>query len=105
MNEPGQSIRLGDWLDLRRPRPPAALSARLAELTAGVACGDRSEIPPLLIGRACEILSSIGSDRAAATDLLAADALITYAMEAAAESSSVDVVAAMAMRAIADTSR
>jgi hypothetical protein len=48
-----------------------------------------------------EVLANIGDDRAAAPDLLAADALITYAMEAAAECDSVESAAIRAMRAIA----
>ena len=48
-------------------------------------CGP-SEIATVLLDRAERILARIGDDRSAATDLLAADALITYAMESAAES-------------------
>ena len=44
------------------------------------------EIATVLIGIAEKILADLGDDRSAATDLLAADALITYAMESAAES-------------------
>ena len=85
MNEPGQSIRLSDWLDSRTPRPPAVLSARLSELAAETACAP-AEIATVLIDTAEKILADLGDDRSAATDLLAADALITYAMESAAES-------------------
>ena len=94
---------MSDWLDSRSPRPPAALSARLSELTAGIACDDEAEIATLLIGKACEILTRIEGDRSAATDLLAADALITYAMEAAADSSHIGEVTALAMKQIART--
>jgi hypothetical protein len=93
---------LRDWLDSRSPRPPAALSERLAELTAGIACDDEGEIPALLIGKACEVLTRIEGDRGAATDLLAADALITYAMEAAADSPQMGELASLAMLRIAE---
>lgn len=42
-------------------------------------------MPAALMSHAVALLDSVGDDRAAATHLLAADALITYAMEAAAE--------------------
>lgn len=85
VNEPGQSIRLSDWLDSRSPRPPAALSARLAELAGDRACAE-DQVSIVLLEMAEQILRTIGNDRGAATDLLAADALITYAIESAAES-------------------
>lgn len=84
MNEPGQSVRLSDWLDSRSPRPPAELSRRLAEIAGDTEC-DPHDLPTELIGKAEGILAGIGDDRSAAADLLAADSLITYAMEAAAE--------------------
>lgn len=86
MNEPGQFIRLSDWLDSRSPRPPAELAARLAELASGVTCAE-DQIPNVLLEKAQRLLATVGTDRSAAADLLAADALITYAMEAAAETS------------------
>jgi len=46
-------------------------------------------------------LAVVGTDRDAAVDLLAADALITYAMEAAAEADSIDSAAEHAMQEIA----
>jgi hypothetical protein len=93
---------LSDWLALRTPRPPAELSTRLEHLIGDIEC-EVAEIPASLIRAATGVLSNIGDDRSAATDLLAADALITYAMEAAAESASVDTVAATAMKEIAAT--
>ena len=48
-------------------------------------CESPPFLPESLIVRAEEMLTQSGNDRSSATDLLAADALITYAMEAAAE--------------------
>ena len=101
MNEPGQSIRLSDWLDSRSPRPPAALSERLAQIVGDTVCGE-NDLSATLINEAGKILAIIGDDRSAATDLLAADALITYAMESAAETGDdLESVAAAAASRIA----
>jgi hypothetical protein len=61
-------------------------------------------LPGTLVDRALHLLKSIGSTRDSADDLLAADALITYAMEAAAETcSDVERTATMAANKIAAT--
>jgi hypothetical protein len=74
------------WLAAREPVPPAALAAaleRAVEPFAGVA--------PLAAAlaeagvRALREAIALGDDRAAAYALLTADALFTYAVEAAAE--------------------
>ena len=100
MNERRESIRLTDWLAARIPRPPDELSSALILAVGDTACTE-SDIAPALIANAKQLLSTVGTDRAAALDLLAADALITYAMEAAAESGSVEAVASDAMQQIA----
>jgi len=91
---------LSDWLASRTPRPPQELSARLEQIVGDDACKDY-EIAETLVAKAKGILSNVGNDRTAALELLAADALITYAMEAAAESDSVERVAEQAMIEIA----
>ena len=60
------------------------MSGRLREIVADTAV-DENEIPSALLEKAVEVLETVGSDRDAAIDLLAVDALITYAMEASAE--------------------
>ena len=100
MNEPGQSVRLSDWLDSRSPRPPAELSRRLAEIAGDTEC-ESHDLPAVLIDKAERILARLGDDRSAAPDLLAADSLITYAMEAAAEGGDVESIAAGAAARIA----
>jgi hypothetical protein len=82
------------------PRPPEDLSHRIDQLIGDASCAV-PELPTSLILQAKVVLSKVGSDRSAAIDLLAADALITYAMEAAAEQDSIDSVARIAMHEIA----
>ena len=73
------------WLSSRRPEPPDALAPRLRP--ADAAGGDRVEslarAARASLDRAC---ATPGPVREAAFDLLAADALFTYACEAALES-------------------
>jgi hypothetical protein len=81
---------LNEWLDSRTPPPPARLAERLDAALADVAVSDAESISDLLTAAALAILRRLAADRgaesrAAAIDLLAADALITYALEAAAE--------------------
>ena len=76
------------WLESRQPAPPFDLGRRLqraVERTASQAVS----VPDLFADAAFEALASAargGAQRSAANDLLTADALLTYAMEAAAES-------------------
>jgi hypothetical protein len=80
-------MTVGEWLATRTPPPPPALLSRIrgllgddAEVDAEVAadrCLDAAE-------RAVEgLLRSGRTGRESAADLLAADALVTYAFEAA----------------------
>jgi hypothetical protein len=82
-------MTLGAWLDARRPAPPAALRARI-----GGALGDELHRPSPDVGEtflaAAErlvrtLLDDGATSRESAIDLLAADALVTYAFEAASE--------------------
>ena len=100
MNDRRESIRLSDWLAARTPRPPDELSVKLMSAVGDIDCAV-SDIATTLIAKAKVLLSNVGTDRAAAIDLLAADALITYAMEAAAESGAIETVSEHAMREIA----
>ncbi|MEO5590609.1 MAG: hypothetical protein ABIS03_13560 [Gemmatimonadaceae bacterium] len=98
MGSSGETVRLADWLQSRVPPPPPSLAALLSRVA-----GDKWSAEVMLYDElatlARDILASIGEDRASAGDLLAADALISYAMEAAAEECT-DVNAA-ALRVIA----
>jgi hypothetical protein len=77
------------WLDARRPAPPAALRAHL---NATVTDGGAALPLPLaehLVALGQRLLSRVVEQprggRELALDLLAADALVTYAFEAQAE--------------------
>lgn len=82
---------LRDWLASRTPSPPPRLAARLAAAMPASESSDPNDTPGSLIAAAAAILHETvdqpGNERngTAALDLLAADALITYAVEAAAE--------------------
>jgi len=79
------------WLESRRPAPPAALANRLAEcVTAapdGVLAGDSvaEAVGRLGLVTLRAVVERQGVAYDAAMDLLAADAFVTYAFEAAAE--------------------
>jgi len=85
MTGTGDSVHALAWLERREPRAPEPLFARMAAALAGRA---EPDVPEALAGAALACLRAAvegGRDRAAAWDLLAADALLTYACEAAAE--------------------
>ena len=80
---------LQSWLDAREPEAPETLKARIAELVAEHpewAAMPRAEAL-LIAGEVLmkEVLAAAPKDRDAALDLLAADACVTYAFEAAAD--------------------
>lgn len=94
-------LTLRAWLDSRTPPAPEPLAQKLADIVGreGMDGGVSSSI---LLERGVATLRSALSDRDGALDLLAADALITYAMEAAAEDcASMDETAAEAIQRIA----
>ena len=74
------------WLDAREEPPPASVrrvvDAWVSETDPSTALHDRFAAAAL---RALEAVIRGPSDRASASTLLAADALLTYACEAAAE--------------------
>jgi hypothetical protein len=82
-------MTIGAWLDARRPAPPENLAARVRRaLDGSLEQPDGGAIASCI--RAAEsLLISLCDDpdagREVALDLLAADALMTYAFEAAAE--------------------
>jgi hypothetical protein len=76
---------LSAWLDERRPAPPATLRAHLsrrAEVVLGGRPDDLADAGRALLAR---VLARPAAGRELALDLLAADALVTYAFEAQAE--------------------
>ena len=82
-------MTLAEWLQARTPTPPATLLARLDALVARLDAASGPDVADVLIGASerllAELLREGGSTRDSALDLLAADALMTYAFEAAAD--------------------
>jgi len=78
-------VSVGDWLDRRTPPPPQELRDRMSETLE--ATGDEDDAFPALASAALEELDrarrSPGRVRESAFHLLTADALLTYACEAA----------------------
>ena len=79
-----------EWLDSRAPVPPAALADALRAELAGDLDAPATDAPAILL-RAGErvlkrVLQADPQTPAVAPDLLLADALVTYAFEAVAES-------------------
>jgi len=75
------------WLRARTPVPPPQLIARIEAMTAGVAGRDASADVFLAAAEAAMggLLRDGCLTRESALDLLAIDALVTYAFEAAAD--------------------
>jgi hypothetical protein len=84
-------VSFGLWLETRTPPPPDALRERLAAVAESAVSASAPD-PDALIrtaeGLLVALLRSNASRRERALDLLAADALVTYAFEAAAEDAS-----------------
>ena len=80
---------LSAWLDARRPVPPAALRARIDAALGTDLHADVDDAAETLLAAGERLVRSLlvedATSRGAATDLLAADALVTYAFEAASE--------------------
>jgi len=97
----------GAWVAAHAEQPPLALRARLDAILNTTGAGAQSApVASELLSAGQTLLRTIlgsgSTQRDAALDLLTADALVTYAFEAAAGSpESLDDQAATAMRAIA----
>ena len=78
---------VSSWLDTRAPVPPPELAAALRAMTAHVAT--REPTAEVLLSAAHDAMTTLLHDgcltRQSALDLLAVDALVTYAFEAAAD--------------------
>jgi uncharacterized membrane protein len=99
-------VTVGEWLARRTPPPPPALARRIEDSLADSLSLDARDTADACLRSAerlvRELLRSNAPARESALDLLTADALVTYAFEAAAESPT-DLAprAAAAMRLIA----
>ncbi len=104
MSEP-QTV--SEWLAFRSPPAPPALLARMRELLA--ADGGKPVVDAPLVcliageSRLAVLLAHGATDRTSALDLLAVDALVSYAFEAAANNpETLEQVATDAMTRIAE---
>ena len=81
-------MTLREWIAAREPAPPPALAARLQDLLAERAGSGAAAAPEACLEAAEVLLATLlgagCTSRETALDLLAADALVTYAFEAAA---------------------
>ena len=80
------------WLAAREPAPPPALAERIEAALGPLGGTDRAGAPDACLGAAERVVRRVldagpAAERARETalDLLCADALVTYAFEAAAE--------------------
>jgi hypothetical protein len=78
------------WIASRSPAPPSRLVERVIEILEDRPALAKSAPPDALVGAAEALLESVlaaraGDARDAALDLLAADACVTWAFEAAAD--------------------
>lgn len=84
---PSGGLTPGEWLSARTPRPPGHLARRLelvaSEAQAGAPIDE--QLARLAVRRLGDLVEAGDHSRAIAGELLAVDALVTYACEAAAE--------------------
>jgi hypothetical protein len=97
---------VGAWIEHLDPAPPTALHARLRDLLASAAARPVAEVPEACLEAGEQLLDALlasgSTSRDTALDLLAVDALITYAFQAAADDpSQMETRAARAMARIA----
>ena len=82
-------MTVSEWLDARLGGVPGPLADRLRDLLSADAARDAAELPELAVaaaeGAAARLLRNGCTTRDGALDLLAADALVTSALEAAAD--------------------
>lgn len=81
---------VGEWLSARTPAPPPQLAARLRALLGTRLSDPSSSAHEAVLSTAesllAELLALDCAERERALDLLAVDAMVTYAFEAASES-------------------
>jgi hypothetical protein len=98
---------VGEWMARVEPAPPPALHQRLRELVAADADRPVADVPEVCLDAGERLLDALlasgSTSRATALDLLAVDALVTYAFQAAAdEPARLEARAARAMARIAE---
>lgn len=82
-------LTVGEWLAVLEPPPPAALATRLRELLEPQFACPVEDVPAVCLAAGENVLKSLlvsgATSRGSALDLLAADALVTYAFQASAD--------------------
>lgn len=99
-------MTVGEWLAARTPPPPAPLRAHIEAALGDGLRDDAMKAPERCLAAAeailAELVARADARRESALSLLAADALVTYAFEAAsAEAAGLDVRARDAMARLA----
>ncbi|MCC6244746.1 MAG: hypothetical protein IT353_18010 [Gemmatimonadaceae bacterium] len=97
---------VGAWFAALQPAPPAALATRMTELLGPHLSRPRADVPDVCLTVGEELLDALlasgSTSRGTALDLLAVDALVTYAFQAGADDpASLESRAARAMERIA----
>jgi hypothetical protein len=102
-------VRISEWLETRTPSPPEALELRVRASLAPVLDDEMQEggarMFDALLAAARSLLTVVirdeSGDRECAHDLLAADALVTYAFElAAGDPDAIESLSDSAMRSL-----
>jgi hypothetical protein len=100
-------VTVGEWLSARAPALPSPLAERLHEVLGARLQDHSTNAYEAVLGTAESLLADLitieCAQRDRALDLLAVDALVTYAFEAAAESP--DTLAERATRAMSSIAR
>ena len=95
-------MTIDEWLALRTPRPPDALEVRIRAVLGDALHEEAGHVPEIFADAGerlvAALLRSNSTSRNSALDLLTADALVTYAFEAAsADPDNIQRVASSAM--------
>lgn len=104
--EAASAVTVGDWLACLNPAPPPALLDRLGRALAAYADRPKDLVPESCLAAGEQLLDTLlasgSTSRGSALDLLAVDALVTYAFESAADvPAQLEARAARAMARIA----
>lgn len=95
-------MTIRDWLAHREPSPPRVLRERVEALALSLAAANEVDTASSLLAAAEAALAQLAQrapdDRATALDLLAIDALVTYAFEYAADTP--DAIPTLSARAM-----
>ena len=98
-------MTIGEWLAARTPAPPEALTQRLESVLRDAYALDADQCAPACLSAAERLVEGLirgnCTSRESALDLLTADALVTYAFEAAsADPATLPAAARLAMSRI-----